>query len=304
MAHELRFQVAILPDLEWSVVLERFRHAEALGFDLAGTGDQFADSMDPSRPWFDLWTVLAAVAQATERIRIAPSVAQIPLRDPATLARQALAVDHISNGRVEVGLGLGRPVAPSYRMMGIPNWDNAERVDRFGEYVEIVASMLANEQTTFEGRYYRVEGATVHRSVQSPRPPITIAAMGPRMMRHAATHADTWNTMSFATEFEQQLAESMDRMSRMAGYCEAVGRDPETLRHSYLMFDTSARESLGHIQYYESPQAFTDMAGRLLDLGFTELGLYYPLLPSQLPVFETIANDVIPALRESHQPSG
>ena len=142
-------------------------------------------------------------------------------------------------------------------MMGIPNWDNAERVDRFGEYVEIVANMLANEETTFEGRYYRVERATVHRSVQSPRPPITIAAMGPRMMRHAATHADTWNTMSFATEFEEQLAESMDRMSRMAGYCEAVGRDPETLRHSYLMFDTSARESLGHIQYYESPQAFT-----------------------------------------------
>ena len=121
MAHELRFQVGILPDLEWPVVLERFQHVEALGFDLVGTGDQFADSMDPSRPWFDLWTLRAAVAQATHRIRIAPSIAQIPMRNPATLARQVLTVDHISNGRVEVGLGLGRPVAPSYRMMGIPN---------------------------------------------------------------------------------------------------------------------------------------------------------------------------------------
>ena len=150
--------------------------------------------MDPSRPWFDLWTLLAAVAQATDRIRIAPYVAQIPLRNPAVLARQVLAVDHISNGRVEVGLGLGRPVAPSYRMMGIPNWDNAERVDRFGEYVEIVERMLENEQTTYEGRYYRVEGATVHRSVQSPRPPITIAAMGPRMLRRAARYAPPWGT--------------------------------------------------------------------------------------------------------------
>ena len=259
--------------------------------------------MNPSRPWFDLWTLLAGVAQATHRIRIAPCVAQIPLRDPATFARQVLTLDHISNGRVEVGLGLGRPVGPSYRMMGIPNWDNPERADRFREYVEIVDQMLANEQTTYEGRHYRIEGATVHRSVQSPRPPITIAAMGPRMMRYAATYADTWNTMSFVAEFEGQLAEVADRMSRMTGYCEAVGRDPETLRRSYLMFDANARQSGGHISYYDSPQAFADMADRLLDLGFTELGVYYPELQSQRPVFETIANDVIPALRESRKPS-
>ncbi len=303
MSHELRFQVEILPDLEWPALLERFRHVEALGFDLAVTGDGFVDSMNPSRPWFDLWTLLAGVAQATDRIRIAPCVAQIPLRDPATLARQVLTIDHISNGRVEIGLGLGRPVGPSYRMMGIPNWDHPERADRFQEYVEIVDRMLANEQTTYEGRYYRVEGATVHRSVQSPRPPITIAAMGSRMMRYAATYADTWNTMSFVAEFEGQLAESADRMSRMAGNCEVAGRDLETLRCSYLMFDANARQSGGQISYYDSPQAFADMADRLLDLGFTELGLYYPALPSQLPVFEAIASDVIPALRESRKPS-
>jgi hypothetical protein len=103
------------------------------------------------------------------------------------------------------------------------------------------------------------------------------------MMRYAATYADTWNTMSFAAEFDDQLAESEDRMSRMTGYCEAVGRDPETLRRSYLMFDAKARLSGGQISYYDSPRAFADMAGRLLDLGFTELGLYYPLLASQVP---------------------
>jgi alkanesulfonate monooxygenase SsuD/methylene tetrahydromethanopterin reductase-like flavin-dependent oxidoreductase (luciferase family) len=136
MAHEVRFQVGILPDVEWKSFIGRLQHFEALGFDMAGTGDQFVDSMDHSRPWFDLWAALAAVAKGTESLRIAPHVAQIPMRDPATLARQVLTVDHISNGRVEVGLGLGRPVAASYRMMGIPNWDNAERVERFGEHVE------------------------------------------------------------------------------------------------------------------------------------------------------------------------
>ncbi len=297
MAQDLRFLALTLPDVEWSTLLQRFRHAEALGFDVVGTGDQFADSMDPTRPWFDLWTLLAAAAQATERVGIASCIAQIPMRDPATLARQVLTIDHISNGRVEVGLGLGRPVAPSYRMMGIPNWDDAERVDRFREYVEIVTHMLGNEQTTYEGRHYRIEGATVHASIQTPRPPVTIAAMGPRMMRYAATYADTWNTMSFASDFEDQIAESAERMRRMDAICEEAGRDPATLRRSYLMFDANARKSLGRFSYYESPEAFADTAGQLLGLGFTELGLYYPTLESQLPVFETIATEVIPRLR-------
>ena len=77
----------------------------------------------------------------------------------------------------------------------------------------------------------------------------------------------------------------------------------DELRRSYLMLDVSARQSGGHISYYDSPQAFADMADRLLDLGFTELVLYYPALLSQRSVFETIANDVIPALRESRKPS-
>ena len=76
MSHELRFQVEILPDLEWSALLERFRDVEALGFDLAVTADGYVDSMNPSRPWFDLWTLLAGAAQATGRIWIAPCVAQ------------------------------------------------------------------------------------------------------------------------------------------------------------------------------------------------------------------------------------
>jgi alkanesulfonate monooxygenase SsuD/methylene tetrahydromethanopterin reductase-like flavin-dependent oxidoreductase (luciferase family) len=82
MAHEVRFQVGILPDVEWERFLDRFRHVEALGFDMAGTGDQFVDSMDNSRPWFDLWAALAAVAQGTKSLRIAPYIAQIPMRDP------------------------------------------------------------------------------------------------------------------------------------------------------------------------------------------------------------------------------
>ena len=101
-----RFQVEVLPDLEWAELLRRFRHIEELGFDIATTADQFVDWKNPTVPWFDVWTVLAAAAQATTTLRLAPCVAQIPMRDPATYARQVVTVDHISGGRVEAGLGL------------------------------------------------------------------------------------------------------------------------------------------------------------------------------------------------------
>ena len=236
-----------------------FRHAEALGFDVATTADQFVDWKNPSVPWFDVWTALAAVAQATDHIRLAPCVAQIPMRDPATFARQVVTVDHVSGGRVEAGLGLGLTVDPGYGMIGVPNWDNPERARRFKEYVEIVDSMLSGSPTDYAGTYYTVESATVHESVQSPRPPITIAAMGPKMMRHAATYGDTWNTMSFGSGLEALTADAAALKRKMDQACEEVGRDPSTLRHSFLMFDANARKSGGHLFYWESVERFTDV---------------------------------------------
>lgn len=288
----------ILPNLGWDELLGRFRHVEELGFDLASTGDHFCDWANPPSPWFEMWSVLAGVAQGTERIRIAPCVAQIPLRNPAMLARQALTVDHISGGRLEVGLGLGLPIDPSYEMIGMENWTNPERVARFTEYVEIVDQMLSNEVTTYRGKHYEVNGATMNpRSPQHPRPPITVAALGPVMVRKAVAHGDTWNTMSFAETFDEQLAETRTRIDAALAHCDKIGRDPATLRISYNMFDPGSRAGGGRISYYESTEAFMDQASRLLELGITELSMYYPMLEDQLPVFESIAHDHFPQLR-------
>ncbi len=301
MTIERRFQVEVLPDLAWTEFLRRFRHAEELGFDVATTADQFVDWKNPSVPWFDVWTALSAVALATDRIRLAPCVAQIPMRDPATFARQVLTVDHVSNGRVEAGLGLGLTVDPSYGMIGVPNWDNPERARRFKEYIEIVAQMLSGSPTDYTGTYYTIESATVHKAVQSPRPPITVAAMGPKMLRYAATYADTWNTMSFGSGLEELTGDAAALMARMQQACEEVGRDPSTLRHSFLMFDANARESGGKLFYWESVEQFTDVAGNILALGFDEIGVYYPI-DAQRDVFERAATDVIPSLREQTPP--
>ena len=133
--HKLRFVSGPLPNTPWDVLIKCFKRIEELGFDVTGTGDHFVDWSNPQSPWFEHWTLLAAVAAETTRIRILSGVTQIPFRNPALLARQALTVDHISNGRLELGLGTGILIDPSYEMMGIPNWCSGERVARFKEYV-------------------------------------------------------------------------------------------------------------------------------------------------------------------------
>ena len=104
---------------------------------------------------------------------------QIALRNPAMFARQALTLDHVSDGRLEIGLGTGTTFDPSYKMIGVPDWEPAERVARFGEYLEIVDRLLRDEVTTFSGRFYDVQEAAMNpRPVQAPRPPLTVG--GPR----------------------------------------------------------------------------------------------------------------------------
>jgi len=301
MPHKLRFFTMILPNQPWSELLRRYRSLEELGFDLAGVADHFVDWTGTPGPWFECWTLLTAIAAHTSRIRLAAYVAQIPLRNPALLAHQALTADHISNGRLELGLGLGLTTDPSYAMMGLPNWSNRERTARFKEYVEIIDRLLANDLTTYQGQYYRADRAVMHpRPVQRPRPPIIIAAMGPTMLKRAAEHADIWNSISFAHTFEEQLAETRDRIRLIDEHCSRIGRDPGSLRRSYLMLDMQARRSGGPVNYYQSKEVFAGMVRRLTDLGISEIGLYYPVRDAEMPMFAAIAAEVIPMLKAQH----
>jgi alkanesulfonate monooxygenase SsuD/methylene tetrahydromethanopterin reductase-like flavin-dependent oxidoreductase (luciferase family) len=301
VSHALRFHVLTLPNVPWKELVRRYRHLEELGFDVAGVADHFVDWTHPPSPWFEAWTLLAAIARETTRLRLSTLVAQIPLRDPAMLAHQALTVDHISQGRLDLGLGVGLTTDPSYAMMGIPNWSAAERVARFKEYVEVVDRLLSNEVTTYQGRFYQVDGAVMNpRPVQQPRPPITIAALGPVMLKYAARYADTWNSLSFLKDFQEQLDETRGRIQLIDAACAAIGRDPASLRRSYLMFDAGARAGGGLINYYASEDAFADVVQRVLALGISEIGLYYPTRNEQRPVFERIARDVIPSLKARH----
>jgi len=293
-----RFSVLVLPNVPWPELLRRCQEVEKLGFDGLGLCDHLVNWAGAAGDWFELWTQLAAVAMATSRVRLATMVAQIPLRNPVLFAHQALTADHVSGGRLDVGLGTGLVTDPSYRMMGIDNWSAPERVARLAEYADLVKRLLAGEEVTFAGKFYHTDAARLRPGpVQSPRPPLIIAAMGKVMLGLAARHADVWNSMSFVGSFAEQMAETRGRIAMIDDRCAALGRDPRSLRRSYLMFDPAARSGGGRLAYYDSTSAFTEMVTEVLSLGMDEIVLYYPMHAAQQPMFERIAREVIPRLR-------
>jgi alkanesulfonate monooxygenase SsuD/methylene tetrahydromethanopterin reductase-like flavin-dependent oxidoreductase (luciferase family) len=298
LSHELRFGVFLIPNIPWEELVKRFMYLEELNFDIAGAGDTFVNFFIPSEPCFELWALTSAWAAKTNRIRMGMWVTAFPFRNPAFLAKQALTVDHISNGRLELGLGSGVRSDRSYEMTGIPNWGPRGRVARFREYVEIVDRLLRNEVTNYEGRYYKVKEAVMSpRPVQKPRPPITIAAHQPRMLKLAARYADTWNTLGRA----ERLEEIRRRNGLVDEYCREIGRDPRTLRRSYMFYYHGILEQSGIFDYYESEDAFREMVRPYIDMGITEILISYPCRDEQLPVFEKIARDVIPELKAEYK---
>ena len=103
MGHPLRFHVLLLPNVGWTQLRERVIRLEELGVVAAALADHVADWTNPTVPWFETWTALPAIAEATRTIRLTTVVTQIPLRNPVMLARQVLTLDHISGGRSSLG---------------------------------------------------------------------------------------------------------------------------------------------------------------------------------------------------------
>ena len=192
----LRFHVLLLPNVGWAELKARVLLLEELGLEVAALADHVVDWAHPTTPWLETWTALPALAEATRTIRLSTVVTQIPLRNPAMLARQVYTLDHISNGRMELGLGTGLTNDPSTSMIGVPNWEPRERVDRFGEYIELIGRLFLRRSRP-PGALLPGRGRGQALAVQSPRPPILVAALGRRMMRHAARYADIWNSLSF-----------------------------------------------------------------------------------------------------------
>src|SRR5437762_8796782 len=148
MARRFRFGICTDQNMTWDKTVERWQLFERLGFESAWLCDHLVQPSRPTGPYFEAWTLLAGLAARTERIRIGVLVSCNTFRHPAILAKEAVTVDHISNGRLELGLGAGWYV-PEHEMLGIDFPPAAELVGRFREAVEIVDQLLRNETTSY-----------------------------------------------------------------------------------------------------------------------------------------------------------
>ncbi len=293
----LRFGAVILQDFPWQELVKLWQKFDKLGFDTTWTADHFVNYANPTSPWLDGWTTLAALANCTSRIRIGTLVTSIPFRHPAVLARQAMTVDHISNGRLEIGIGAGAPgkIDPSYTMTGIEDWPFKERTERLKEQVEIVDTLLRNTTSSYDGKYYKLKDAMMAPGpVQKPRPPLVVAAHVKASLRIAAEYADTW--VSFGADFgaptEVVVEKTQKRISYLDKYCEKIGRDPGSLRRSLLVFGAEANTA------FASEEQFVEIVERYTALGINELVFFYPFFtPDQIPMFEKIAQETIPSLK-------
>jgi alkanesulfonate monooxygenase SsuD/methylene tetrahydromethanopterin reductase-like flavin-dependent oxidoreductase (luciferase family) len=296
MDQKLRFIVAAMQEVSWPEMIKRWQYLETAGLDGIMLADHFVNFANPKAPWYESWTMLAALATQTKTIRIS-LLSAIPWRNPAFLARQAMTVDHISNGRLDLGLGAGAPgsVDISYAMTGTPDWPPRERVDRFREVVEIVDQLLRNPETTYIGKYYQNHGTIMNPlPMQKPRPPMMIGANGPRMLKIAAQYADTWNTFGGIEikSFEEMLTLTHERNTKLDEYCVEFGRDPTTLRRSVLIYTNEEYQKI-----YSVPGAFTEIVKRYQEIGISEIVFFYPFAPMLMPMFEQIVNEAIPRLR-------
>jgi F420-dependent oxidoreductase-like protein len=283
MARRFRFGVCTDQNMTWEKTVERWQLFEQLGLESAWLCDHLIQPSRPQGPYFEAWTLLAALAARTERIRIGVLVTSNTFRHPSLLAKEVVTVDHISNGRLDFGLGAGW-YEPEHRMFGIPFPETKELVGRFREAVELIDTTLRNDTSSYQGRYYRTEGLRNRPApVQKPRPPFLLGGFGPRMLRVIARHADCWN--AFGTPQEMR-----ERNQLLDEFCEELGRDPQTLDRSlYYWAPTTDADP------WISEQAFQDVIGPYVEAGMNQFLLDQPG-DQQFGVLEKIATGVIPKL--------
>jgi F420-dependent oxidoreductase-like protein len=213
--------------LTWDELVDRVRFAEEAGFDGAWVFDHFkALYGDPSGPCLEGWSLLAALAAVTERIRLGTLVTGMTYRHPSILTTQAVTVDHISKGRLELGVGAAW-FEREHHELGVPFPSNGERARRLEDGVQVMKLLMTTDDANFEGRYVTLAGASYNpKPVQRPHPPIWIGASGPRLtLPIVGRHADVWHTFGNAASIARQ-AEVVDRAA------EEVGRDPRSIRRS------------------------------------------------------------------------
>jgi len=292
----MRIGIVILPDERWSVAGRRWQRAEEYGFDHAWTYDHLGWRDLVDGPWFDAVPTLTAAAMATRRIRLGTFVASPNFRHPVHFTREVTAIDDISQGRLILGVGAGG-IGFDSAVLGAPELRPGQRVDRFAEFLELFDALLRGDRVTRSGSYFSaVDARSTPGPVQKPRPPLMVAASGPRAMALAARYGDGWVTTGGRADYRDEdewWASVVAQTERFDAALTETGRAGDSVSR-FLNLDSSPVYSMS------SPDAFTDAVGRAAALGFTDVVAHWPRAngwyAGDEKVLETVAG-LLPRLR-------
>ena len=287
----MRVGLVILPSDRWTEARRQWEWADEVGFATAWTYDHIRWGGMPDGPWHAAVPVLAAAAVVTSRIRLGTLVATPNFRHPVTLARDALALDDLSGGRLDLGVGPGS-AGPDATALGQTPWTPGERMDRFEEFLAVLQPIIdggPDARTSIRTEHYVADAApSTPGALQSPLP-LTVAAGGPRGLGLAARHGAQWVTIGPAGAGPRSpdaiLAAVRQQCTELIQACQAVGRDPGTLATVLLWTPTET--------VFTSADQFDDLVGPYVELGFDQVVLHHPEQTGpyggSCRVFETIA---------------
>lgn len=278
--------------VRWREMRQMAQLAEQIGFDSLWVGDHLIylpPDGDPKGPW-EAWSVLAALAEATKRVELAPLVACTAFHNPAIIAKKAATIDEISDGRLILGLGAGWNL-PDFQPFGFP-FDH--RVGRFEEAFTIIRTLLADGKIDFHGTWYDLPDCIL--TPNGPRKgdlPLLIGSVGERMLRATLPYVDAWNV--WFEDFENDPLELRKVKSRVDQIAEDVDRDPATFSHSVALLvgvlgathRPSVYPSKGQKPITGSPAQIAEKIDAFYDEGIDHIQIV--LTPITLEAIETLA---------------
>lgn len=284
MSQPLTFGLQTMLDTPWSTLVADWQGFEADGWDSLWLPDHLMPPSGKEGPFFEAWEALAALAALTDKARVGVLVSSNTFRHPSVLAKQAVTVDHISDGRLILGLGAGWFEA-EHEAFGIELPPIGERVTRFAEALQLIDTFLRNDLTTFEGRTYTFrEAPNRPPSVQQPRLPIIVGAHGPRTIGIAARYADIWNSRGTVEEMRE-------RNAIVDAACEKVGRDPAEVTRSVAWIPMRT-----DVRVWDSVDAFVGWVESYRAVGYTDF-LFEAPPRDKADIAAQIAREVLPELR-------
>lgn len=270
----MRVGVCILPEDPWPVAAQKWRRAEELGFAHAWTYDHLAWRNLRDSPWYAAVPTLSAAALVTSTIRLGTLVASPNFRHPVSFAREVVALDDVSGGRLTLGLGAGGEGWDA-TILGQQAWSARERSARFGEFVTLLDHLLCDGDVTAYGAYYTaLEARTFPGCIQRPRVPFAIAATGPKGMRLTAEFASTWVTtgargQDAPLDATAGAASVATQIAQLDAACVAIGRDPATVDRLVLL-------GLELAEGTDSPDAFAETVAAYAAVSVTDLVVHWP----------------------------